>query len=350
MLSLNENSDEAPPFEFPYMYVYARDKLQFYISNIKNKTYFIKKNNNRIQTSKFSTNEIDLIKDPASYEEADAITNLFTEYVRMRSRINKHLSPYEYWRRNYPSVVFFASKEYGLNPSHIPLNLKDINVMSHLESKKSKEAIYCLHEAMYRLCKETTTFSPVLSAYIYDKFLPERGGNVFDPFGGWGDRMIGAICCKKVKKYVCVDANLNLKKGYEAIKKTIPGGNKVYYTIMDTLKYLPGDRNLYDLIFTSPPYFDYEIYTTYQDPMQSIYLRDYAKWIKEFYNPIFTGCLRLCKEGGYMIIHVGNTSSCPTLVEDTKKIVNGLGAKLINTLNVRTGDRRPIPIFVYKKI
>jgi 16S rRNA G966 N2-methylase RsmD len=324
------------------MYIYSADKLEYYLDNLKNKNYIIEEKKGKDDT-------ICLIKDIHSYEEADSITSLFTEYARMRSRIIHNMSPYEFWRKNYYEVVSFAVKEYRLRLNTIPNNINEIANMRPMFQKIAKDAVYALHEAMYRLCKEATTFSPVLSKYIYEKYLPNEGGIVFDPFGGWGDRMIGAICCDKVKKYSCVDANRALIEGYENIKK-IENGNKVDYIIMDTLKYLPGENTKYDIVFTSPPYFDYEIYTNYRDADQSIYNRDYSKWISEFYEPIIKGCIRVCKLNGYIIFHVGNTNACPNLVSDTKNIIEKYGAKHMHTLNIRTGSKRPVPILVYKKI
>ena len=51
-----------------------------------------------------------------------------------------------------------------------------------------------------------SNFKPSAAAAIFHKYLPETGGVVFDPSAGFGGRFLGALACRKVKRYVACPA------------------------------------------------------------------------------------------------------------------------------------------------
>ena len=57
----------------------------------------------------------------------------------------------------------------------------------------------------------------------------------------------------------------------------------------------------FDFAFTSPPYFDYEDYTS-SNPK-------YKDWFREFYTPLFKQTCRVLKPGTFFAIHIGDTSA-----------------------------------------
>lgn len=123
--------------------------------------------------------------------------------------------------------------------------------------------------------------------------------------------MIGAASSRCVKKYVCFDPNTTLRPGYVQLLKLF--SKNVKYITND---YISFDNNFhiysqpfeigakalkdnsFDLIFTSPPFFDYEMYNP-NNP-------EYKNWIDEFYKPLFIESCRVVKEGGHVCIHIGN--------------------------------------------
>ena len=58
-----------------------------------------------------------------------------------------------------------------------------------------------------------SNFSPAAAAAIYHHLLPEQGGVVFDPSCGWGGRLLGAIACDRVHKYIGCDPSTETYKG-----------------------------------------------------------------------------------------------------------------------------------------
>lgn len=139
------------------------------------------------------------------------------------------------------------------------------------QTKKSRERIYNKYH-------EVTTFRPSVMAGMIE-FL--RIDSVLDFSAGWGDRLIGCLA-KNISKYTGIDPNTRLK--YEQIKPfferefRIRTKVKFYHLPAEEVELKKGD--MYDIIFTSPPYFNLEVYT--DDETQSIYQRNVSEWLNEF--------------------------------------------------------------------
>ena len=50
-----------------------------------------------------------------------------------------------------------------------------------------------------------SNFRPTAAAAIYDRYLPEEGGTVWDMSAGFGGRLLGALASRKVTKYIGTD-------------------------------------------------------------------------------------------------------------------------------------------------
>jgi hypothetical protein len=58
----------------------------------------------------------------------------------------------------------------------------------------------------------------------------------------------------------------------------------------------------FDMAFTSPPFFDYEVYNESTNPA-------YTNWITEFYEPLFQRTARLLKPGSFFAVYLDDTSA-----------------------------------------
>lgn len=154
-------------------------------------------------------------------------------------------------------------------------------------------------------------FRPAAAKAIYDHF---KASHVLDFSMGWGDRLAAAHASKYVQKYIGFDPNLSLNKGYfdqigEYNKLNIPdrGGMRFFTPIPacaedESLVFL---QDKYDLIFTSPPYFDKEKYD--QSKFQSyVKYKKFDVWMKEFlYKTIDLRCKNLIS-GGHLVINISD--------------------------------------------
>lgn len=98
-----------------------------------------------------------------------------------------------------------------------------------------------------------SSFDSSLMLEVINKYKPTH---IFDPFAGWGERMI--LSSSLGVTYEGVDINDKLKDGYDYIVKDMSLDN-VSFTIGDSLDYVPSINT--DMLLTCPPYHDVEVYT-----------------------------------------------------------------------------------------
>lgn len=166
----------------------------------------------------------------------------------------------------------------------------------------------CMREFKYKIA---TTFMPGYAKAIFDFFKAEV---VMDPCSGWGDRLLGAEASSYVKKYIGFDPNMTLRPGYARTMKAC--GHGIESMTRNHLRFsnsfeihsypfeigslsIPSDS--VDLVFTSPPFFDYEMYNP-NNPQ-------YRDWISDFYDPFVVHACRCVKPGNYVGIYIGDTSA-----------------------------------------
>lgn len=139
---------------------------------------------------------------------------------------------------------------------------------------------------------------------------------VLDPCSGWGDRLLGASAARCVKSYTGFDPNRCLRPGYaellrESVGARVTGLSDSSLRMSNrfqvhSLPFEVGAPRLVqdqscDLVFTSPPFFDYEMY----NPLNP----QYRDWFTEFYEPLFVQAARCVKPHGFVCIHIGDTSA-----------------------------------------
>jgi hypothetical protein len=139
---------------------------------------------------------------------------------------------------------------------------------------------------------------------------------VLDPCAGWGDRLLGASACPGLRTYIGFDPNKCLRPGYAQLLRHSVGARVTDLSSssmrmsnsfeVHSLPFELGAPRLVrdsscDLVFTSPPFFDYEMYSP-DNP-------EYVDWLKEFYEPLFVQAARCVKPHGFVCIHIGDTSA-----------------------------------------
>ena len=97
---------------------------------------------------------------------------------------------------------------------------------------------------------------------IYQKYKPNTKNylySIMDPFCGFGGRLVGALLLNY--NYIGVDLNVNLKPNYERLMNDLgkKSSSKVTLLFQDA-KDVDYSQYKYDMVFTSPPYGNIEIY------------------------------------------------------------------------------------------
>lgn len=233
-----------------------------------------------------------ILEEYSVYDEG--ISGVFTDKQRMTCRrSNEPLSPLDYW--------------------NVPANKK--SVLSSVRNAKSpKQRMKLLNDEMWDRVKGCGTFRPVLLAGFIDHFSAK---SVLDISSGWGDRLIGAIA--KEVDYVGVDPNKDLIEPYKEIIEKLAKDKTKYQMICAPFQTaeLPENKT-YDLIFTSVPYFNLELYTYGFGVKENNEDVSLEQWKIEFLYPSLDKAWSKLDVGGHMCI----------IIEDFMKYDKGLRRKI----------------------
>jgi len=135
-------------------------------------------------------------------------------------------------------------------------------------------------------------FKPSVAKYVCDRFRPF---SVLDPFCGWGSRMLGCIASQSVMKYTGIDNNTKLREGYDKMREEMGIGNLTEIIFDDCLN-IDYSQYHYDLVLTSPPYYNLELYSNTEK-------RSKEEW-NAFYKEIFKKVWDGLYKDGYLCINV----------------------------------------------
>jgi ubiquinone/menaquinone biosynthesis C-methylase UbiE len=326
---------------FPYMKTFIQP-MQFYVNNLLNHKPHILHDPytiDGVSLQKFSfidknlfneENFVTIITEENDFKEMDIITNLFSEQQRMQAIVNKpnskhKISPYNFWNTQKEKIVEYL----------------------HSQKITSVTPSIC-REALYNLIPEATLFKVSVALSVYDIFKPV---NILDCCSGWGDRLIAA-CVYAIKNknvvYQGYDPNRSLQTAYKEIMSQF---NQLNFNVKcqpfeDSLI----NKNFYDLVFTSPPYFDFEIYTTEPDQSVDKYV-SYKAWLVYFLFPLVKKSFESLKDQGYLILHISDTKNMPKVAEFIHDyILQTLSYQYIGCIATQAPKKRAHPMWVYKKV
>jgi len=208
--------------------------------------------------------------------------------------------------------------------------------------------------------QSVSNFRPSAAAAIYHTYLPEDGGTIWDMSAGYGGRLLGAITCDRVARYIGTDPCAKTMEGLRQMNSELGRDNlKVALCEVGSEDFLP-ERNSLDLCFTSPPYFDTEKYS--DEPTQS-YIKFPGKtdWLHRYLGATLNNCRRGLRPEGRLIINIANVKSYPTLEQDFIKLAISTGwtlettlylalSKMMGTRQVGGEKHKYEPVFVFQKV
>lgn len=246
------------------------------------------------------------------YTVTDGISNHFSEAPRMDCIVNRsdRISPKGYWNKYKSAIAREAYYLGGANPT--PLNWRDA-----MNATK---------------CYECGTFNPIILINAIKRYFPSQKIRMLDPSMGWGDRLIGALAAG-VELYVGFDPNTALREPYLAIKSELAPDAKTSF-ITDRFSLGAMDKSLVgtlDLAFTSPPFFDEEIYTGTEADVRG----SYSDWLHSMYEPYLRDMAAAVAPNGILAVYIDNVPRIANMANDTTRILNAAGFASYETLLFR---------------
>lgn len=221
--------------------------------------------------------------------------------------------------------------------------------------KRLKDGTYLSDSGIRKALKNASgtqavsNFRPTAAAALYDCF---GGGDIYDMSCGYGGRLLGALISRKARSYLGVDP---CQKTYDGLLELESDFNfpkrPVAIHKAGSEDFKPPEASI-DICFTSPPYFDTELYDT--DPTQS-YLKfpTYSEWLDGFIGGTLANCFHCLRETGVLLYNIAHTKRYPDLEKDFVATAVKHGFALQETLwldlSVISDGYKCEPIFVFTK-
>lgn len=301
------------------------ERLKHYAHTIVTQRYNIKS----VPASRqmYQRRQLVISVNDSNYDAYDNISDYFTETTRVRCKRNdQQLSSHEYWQNNKQKVTDHAIKMFG---SATPFNLR---------------------EALYDLHYECTTFRPSLIVGFIKMFNSQ---SVLDISVGWGDRLIGCIAYGQNNnqeiQYVGTDP-ADMHDDYKKIIEFFAGTTDKYITIKSPFETAVLPKRNYDLVFSSPPFFDLELYI---GDNQSYHNRTLQQWFDDFLMVSLKKAYDALIPSGHMVLYISDVYNREPFIAKMLDLVDKFpGAKYLGCLpQIDLSKKHPVPrpFWIYQK-
>jgi hypothetical protein len=245
--------------------------------------------------------------------------------------------------------------------SHMPhfwdvTNYKGVSVKSLITQEQLERALLTnlmMHSTPYpteirRMIVMTgglanvTKYRTVTSKAIVQYFGAKR---VLDPCAGWGGRMLGTLAAAEDTYYCGCEPDTNTCNGLmnilseDAIPTEVTQRADIWNDTIEKLLPTLQQEQKYDMVLTSPPYFNLELYTDGEQSTDNYPTWD--DWVTKWLKPVILGCLSCLNTNGTSCWSVKNFQSDKKypLADVTKKIHEDAGWHLVKTVKM-TGSAR----------
>ncbi len=325
----NSNSSNTKVFfnkEFPYYkYYITKENIIKNVTKLSNyKPILLKYNPVSRKINKFNGKLIIFKEEYEKNKELYQITDYFSQSCRIRclNNLKSKETPLEFFQRN---------KEKIYNELKPVINYSSIS------------------EYLYKNTKQCTNFNTTVVISLLKFFNVKR---YLDPSAGWGDRLIGAIAhgCE----YTGVDPSNCMNPIYHQMIDVLVSTNKQskYQIIKSGFEDVEIKPNYYDFVFTSPPFFDFELYE--KDKGQSVEkFSTLDKWLIGFLFPLIEKSYKALSKNGNFAIYISDYTGISFTNEMFKYIRENIkGFKYQGDIHFWTPENKKIirTIFIWKKI
>ncbi len=187
-----------------------------------------------------------------------------------------------------------------------------------------------------------TKYRTITTKAIVQYFNAKR---VLDPCTGWGGRMLGTLSAGGDTYYCGCEPDPNTCNGLmnilsdPAIPEDATDRADIWSEPAEKALVWIQKEEKYDLVLTSPPYFNLELYTS--GAQSTTLYKTWDEWVEKWLKPVILGCLVCLKPGGTSCWSVKNFKSDKLypLADVTKKIHEDAGWRLVKTVKM-TGSGR----------
>lgn len=152
-----------------------------------------------------------------------------------------------------------------------------------------------------------TNFHPMKAQAIYEKYCPVNG-IIYDFACGFGGRMLGALTSKNNYRYFgvepCVETYTHLNELGAHIENVTNTKNRFKVSCCGSENYCPVE-NFADFAFSSPPYFNLEIYSD-EDTQCYNKFCTLDSWFEGYVQPTIKNIYNMLKDGSYYAVNIAD--------------------------------------------
>jgi len=302
--------------------IYESNRLKY------NDPFVISKLNLSGNQLQFRNKYTTIINKNIDYENFEILSDMFLEDLRAKCKIiNTKLTSYDYFYKYYKYIGY------------------------ELLKKNNKITPHLIREFLWENVVECTSFKPNILISIKQILYPNNTNinfEMLDPSSGWGDRLIGAIAMNI--KYTGIDPNTQLHPRYQNIINFFCDNNKNYNMICSPFENLKLNKE-YDFIFTSPPYFDLEIYSLDESQSVNSTTSNEENWFNLFFKKYLKNAWSHLKHNCFMAININQKNKNEHYIEWMINYVNSFNDAEYNGVISYVGEtsNKHQPIFIWMK-
>jgi len=152
---------------------------------------------------------------------------------------------------------------------------------------------------IFTAVKGCSSFYPYGMFATLNKFKPK---SLLDPCAGWGERMLA--CMLNGIKYTGCDPNTLLQYHYQKILDAFEVNHEKYKVIKSPFEEADLGTETFDMVYTSPPFWDTEIYSS--ESSQSSSYAGINAWKTNFMYLLLDIAWNRLNPGGVMCIYIQN--------------------------------------------
>jgi len=273
----------------------------------------------------FSYSDTEMKKDWENLRAWTTAENSINSTSRLGMKLSEHFCP------NFYDIESASGTSY--KSLWTAENLKKIlrwNRKSHSTPYLSE-----IKRGIYFCCGLTknTMYRPQMMKLACIKYKPKY---VLDPCAGWGGRMLGTVSYGA--DYIAFEPNTTTYNNLMKIVDFLGINNKVTLICDDARNMLKYNLPKVDMVLTSPPYFDLEVYT-HEDTQSITNTTSYQDWADSFLREIIKLSISHLNENGVSCWNVGKVKNRDMNV-DVEKYHKEFGYQISDTLTVSSSKRQ----------
>jgi hypothetical protein len=214
--------------------------------------------------------------------------------------------------------------------------------------------------------QSVSNFRPTAAAAVYHRLLPIRGGVVWDMCSGFGGRLLGALACDHVDRYIGTDPSTYAMDGLrEMADELVPMAEQLGRRTLEIELHQVGsedfvpERNSLSLCFSSPPYAGWEQYSDESSQSHRKFPTQ-ESWLHGFVGATLRNCAHGLTRNGILAINIASVAAFPNLAKVFVRFAEDNGWRLVETLQLQMSKMvglkhigksafKSEPIFVFRK-